>query len=575
MLVQFSEQIRLCHERATDAKERADATNDPVIKAEFLAAERRWLTLARSYGFAESLEDFTRANSERRRTFDERLHRSSALTAGVSRNLDGPDDIIQLHEISMLLVKDDLDSLHDRLLDAAIRLMSSDMASMQTFDPERNQLRLVAWKGFHPQSAAFWECVHLDSGSTCGMAFSSGCRAVAADVETCDFMAGTADLDEYRRSNIRAVQSTPLVSRSGQLLGMISTHWRKPHRFTERALRRFDLLARQAADLLDRSKTEAALRERNEQLLRFASIVESSSDAIITMDLDGIISSWNKSAELLFGYTADEVTGKPVLILLPPERHGEEPTILARIRHGERIDHYETVRQRKDGSLVDISLTVSPLKNIEGKIIGASKIARDITERKRSDEHIITLAEEAQHRTKNILATVQAIVNLSHSDTPDGVKRAIEGRVQALANVHGLLVKSRWVGAELSTIAAQELAPYLGEGEGRARIDGPRLVLPPNTAQALAVVLHELATNATKYGSLSIPKGQVAITWSREIDGRLILRWTESGGPRAEKPKHQGFGTSVIDKMIRQQLRGKMHFDWRAEGLVCEIVVKM
>jgi hypothetical protein len=104
------------------------------------------------------------------------------------------------------------------MLDAAISLMSSDMASMQAFDPERNQLRLVAWKGFHPQSAAFWECVHLDAASTCGMAFSSGCRVVAADVETCDFMAGTADLDEYRRSNIRAVQSTPLVSRSGELL---------------------------------------------------------------------------------------------------------------------------------------------------------------------------------------------------------------------------------------------------------------------------------------------------------------------------------------------------------------------
>jgi GAF domain-containing protein len=146
------------------------------------------------------------------------------------------------------------------MLDAAISLMSSDMASMQAFDPECNQLRLVAWKGFHPQSAAFWECVHLDAASTCGMAFSSGCRVVAADVETCDFMAGTVDLDEYRRSNIRAVQSTPFVSRSGQLLGMISTHWCEPHQPTDRALQRLDVLARQAADLIERSRTEAALR---------------------------------------------------------------------------------------------------------------------------------------------------------------------------------------------------------------------------------------------------------------------------------------------------------------------------
>jgi PAS domain S-box-containing protein len=223
---------------------------------------------------------------------------------------------------------------------------------------------------------------------------------VVADVETCEFMAGTADLDEYRRSNIRAVQSTPLVSRSGQLLGMISTHWREQHQPTESDLRRLDVLARQAADLIERGKAEAALRESNEQLLRLASIVESSNDAIITMNLDGIISSWNKSAEQLFDYTAEEVIDKHITIYIPPERHDEEPSILARLRRGERVDHYETVRQRKDGSLVDISLTVSPIKNAQGEIVGASKIARNITERKRNDEHIVTLAREAQHRTK-------------------------------------------------------------------------------------------------------------------------------------------------------------------------------
>ena len=281
---------------------------------------------------------------------------------------------------------------------------------------------------------------------------------VVSDIETCDFMAGTADLDEYRRSNIRAVQSTPLVSRSGQLLGMISTHWREPHQPTERALRRLDVLARQAADLIERSRTEAALRESNEQLRWPASIVECSGDAIISKTLDGVITSWNKGAERIFGYTAKEVIGKPVTILIPPERHDEEPAILARLRRGERIDHYETVRQRKNGSLLNISLTVSPIKNAHGKIIGASKIARDITERKRNDEHIAMLAREAEHRTKNILTTVQATVNLSQAETVDGFKRAIEGRIQALANVHALFVKSRWSGAELSNIVTQEVA---------------------------------------------------------------------------------------------------------------------
>ncbi|MGC2077039.1 MAG: PAS domain S-box protein, partial [Xanthobacteraceae bacterium] len=303
------------------------------------------------------------------------------------------------------------------------------------------------------------------------------------------------------------------------------------------------------------------------------SIVENSDDAIITKNLDGIISSWNKAAERIFGYTAEEVIGKSCNIIHPPERHDEEPALLARIRRGERINHYETISQRKDGSLIDVSLTVSPIKNAQGKIIGASKIARDITERKRHDEHVATLAREAEHRTKNILATVQATVNLSQAATVDGFKRAIEGRIQALGNVHSLFVESRWGGADLSNIIAQELAPYLGKGKARAQIDGPHVLLATNTAQAIAMTLHELATNAVKYGSLSVPKGRVEVTWSRAADGQLTLHWTERGGPPTKKPARQGFGTSVIERMIREQLKGEMHLGWRTEGLACEIVL--
>jgi GAF domain-containing protein len=180
------------------------------------------------------------------------LRQSNKPVAEGRQNLDEPDDILQLHEISTLLIQeDDLKALYNRILDAAIGLMSSDMASIQMLDPEANELRLLGWKGFHPQSAAFWDSVHFNSACTCGLAFSTGCRVVVPDVDICDFMAGTADLDEYRRSNIRAVQSTPLVSRSGQLLGMISTHWREPHQPTGRALLQLDVLARQAADLIE------------------------------------------------------------------------------------------------------------------------------------------------------------------------------------------------------------------------------------------------------------------------------------------------------------------------------------
>ena len=326
-------------------------------------------------------------------------------------------------------------------------------------------------------------------------------------------------------------------------------------------------------DITERKQFEAALHASEEQLRWLASIVESSDDAIVSKNLDGIITSWNRGAERVFGYTAEEAIGQPITIVIPQDRQDEERTILTRIRRGERIDHFETVRQRKHGSLIVVSLTVSPVKNAEGKIVGASKIARDITEQKRNQEQIATLAREAEHRSKNLLANVQATVMLSHADTSAGLKRAIEGRIQALANVHSLFVESRWIGAELSAIATQELAPYFETDEPRVRIDGQQVLLEPNTAQATAVVLHELATNAAKYGALSGTEGKIDLTWLHEADGRLIIRWTEMGGPAVQMPMHQGFGARVIERMIGQ-LKGKVHFDWRPEGLVCEITLR-
>jgi hypothetical protein len=179
-------------------------------------------------------------------------------------------------------------------------------------------------------------------------------------------------------------------------------------------------------------------------------------------------------------------------MVIPQDRHDEERTILTRIRRGERIDHFETVRQRKDGSLISISLTVSPVKDAEGRIVGASKIARDITEQKRNQEQIAILAREAEHRSKNLLASVQAAVNLSQADTPKGLKEVIEGRIRALANVHSLFVGTRWIGAELSAIATQELSPFFDKSGKRVQINGPQVMLEPNTAQAVAITLHEL-----------------------------------------------------------------------------------
>jgi PAS domain S-box-containing protein len=327
-------------------------------------------------------------------------------------------------------------------------------------------------------------------------------------------------------------------------------------------------------DITEKKQTELALQERDERLGRIASIIEFTDDAIVSKNLDGIITSWNKGAERIFGYTAQEAVGQPITVIIPQDRQDEERTILTRIRRGERIDHFETIRQRKHGSLIVVSLTISPVKNAEGKIVGASKIARDITEHKHDQDQIATLAREAEHRSKNLLANVQAMVNLSQAETVSDLKKAIEGRIQALANVHSLFVSTRWIGAELSTIARQELAPYSESGEKRVRIDGPEVLLEPNTAQAIAVTLHELATNAAKYGALSVANGAIELKWSHRTHGRLEFRWSEMGGPTVHVPTRKGFGGRIIQQMIAQ-LKGETRFDWRPEGLVCEITLSV
>ena len=191
-------------------------------------------------------------------------------------------DAQRLQEISTLLISEgNADALYQQILDAATAVMRSDMGSIQMVDPDRGALRLLAWKGFHPESAAFWEWVDVDSGSCCGAALRTGQRVVVGDIETCDFMVGTPDLDAFRQSDIRAVQSTPLVSRSGCMLGMISNLWRRPYQSSERDLRLLDVLARQAADFIERAQAEEALQQRSQ---RSALLSEAATELLATDD---------------------------------------------------------------------------------------------------------------------------------------------------------------------------------------------------------------------------------------------------------------------------------------------------
>ncbi|MFW6080131.1 MAG: ATP-binding protein [Gemmatimonadota bacterium] len=205
-----------------------------------------------------TLDRLREENAELVRTNESLREREARLV----RELEGARAVQRVS--TELIPEQDPDALYRHIVEALVILMRSDAASMQMLDPERDELVLLCWRGFAPESARYWARVDATSSSTCGVALASGERVVVEDVEASRFLAGTPDLKEFRRSHLRAVQSTPLRSRTGAWIGMISTHWKEPHSPTADELARLDLLARPAADLIERTRAEQALREAKE-----------------------------------------------------------------------------------------------------------------------------------------------------------------------------------------------------------------------------------------------------------------------------------------------------------------------
>lgn len=433
-----------------------------------------------------------------------------------------------------------------------------------------------------------------------------------------------------------------------------------------------------------------------------AAIVDHSSDAIVSKDLDGNVLSWNAAAERLFGISASEMLGKSIRRIIPADRQDEEDRILARVRSGELVPKFETVRQRVDGTEIPVAITVSPIRDESGRIIGASKIANDlreqtslrtellrsqrqlealannipqlawmadsegsvfwynrrwyeftgttaesargwgwhevvhpdhaerviesiretwargepwedtyplrgadgtyhwflsraqpvrdekgnllfwcgtntdITEERETNERIRLLMNEVNHRARNILATIQAIVHRTVGDADRKLTEALVRRITALAANQDLLTKSNWSGAAIDAICKSQMLHVVDSSDGRVAFDGPEgLVLKPTAAEALGLAIHELATNAMKYGALSSDTGKVSLRWSvaqAEGERRLEIEWRESGGPPVSRPRHKGFGTAIITRNPEMALRGKVTLDYAPEGVVWRIV---
>jgi two-component sensor histidine kinase len=348
---------------------------------------------------------------------------------------------IQLQKISTSLIREkDLGKLYREIVLAAMAITRAQMGSMQVYHAGRDELFLLVSENFHPESAKFWEWVTLGEASTCGQAFAQAERIIVADVERCEFLAGTEDLQHYRKCNMGAAQSTPLVTRDGRPIGMISTHWERPHEPSERDLRLLDILARQAADLIERTQSE---------------------------------------------------------------------------------------------------------------------------------ERQAMLVNELSHRVKNTLAIVQALAQQTFGGAELGreLLHAFDGRLEALASTHDLLTRSPLESTDLRVVVDQALTAC--GVTARATVKGPPLRLGSTTAVMFAMALHELCTNAIKYGALSVESGWVTVGWSvsEADDARLHFEWRESGGPEVAMPKRRGFGSRLVERALARDLRGETKLEFRKKGI--------
>jgi PAS domain S-box-containing protein len=337
---------------------------------------------------------------------------------------------------------------------------------------------------------------------------------------------------------------------------------------------------------------EGTLRERAAATAaaeaRLRAVVDTAVDAIVVIDERGVVRSFNRSAEAIFGYAAEEVAGRNVSMLMGAEHAPRHDGYLAAYRRtGERKIigvGREVQGRRKDGSAVPLDLAIAEWRDAEGKRFFTG-IMRDISARKAGEARRLLLAREVDHRAKNVLAVVQSMLRLTPGDEPRAFVAAVEARVAALARAHSLLAEGGWSGADLRAVAERELAPYAPPrgGAPAARgpavaLDGPPVPLAPAAVQPFAMVLHELATNAAKHGALSALGGRVEVRWRvgrrAENDGLLRLRWVETGGPAlAGPPARRGFGSRVIEGTVRGQLGGAVERRWEASGLVVEVAV--
>ncbi|ASY66611.1 Chemotaxis protein methyltransferase CheR (plasmid) [Sinorhizobium sojae CCBAU 05684] len=326
-------------------------------------------------------------------------------------------------------------------------------------------------------------------------------------------------------------------------------------------------------DVTDRRRAEEIARESKQRLDQEMRLVELSRSPIFVWDFDDGIQQWNRGSEELYGYSRDEALGKQKEKLLKTVVPGSSFEALRQTLLEKGYWSGELRHTTKDGQVLTVE------SHIELQPLGDRRLVlegtRDVTELKRWEHRRQLLLSELSHRVKNTLAVVQSLARqtLRTAHSSEDFVELLNGRLTALANAHKLLVESEWRGAELGMLAFSQLEAYIGGDRQRLRIEGESVMLPPDIATPFGLVLHELATNAAKYGALAVANGQVALSWKLGSEGRrLSVTWREIGGPPVKPPEEQGFGGVLIEKSLPG---ATVRRDFRLDGIVCTIDIEL
>ena len=320
-------------------------------------------------------------------------------------------------------------------------------------------------------------------------------------------------------------------------------------------------------DITERKRAEA-------ETARMAAVASASQDPLFGLTLEGQIEAWNPAAERLFGYSASEAIGQHVSMIAGPSGQQEQRDYLARARAGESVGPFNSQRIRKDGTFVDVAIAVGPVKAPDGSVIAVSVTMHDISERKEWEARQRLMTRELAHRVKNSFAVLQAILRstLKTTSNPQDFAAKFSGRLHSLAAAQDILTDNNWKGAELGSLARHLLSTYIVNEDSRLAISGPEINLPPDYAVPFGLIFNELATNALKYGALSVPGGKIDLSWRVEgktgAGSNLILTWRERGGPKITSLEPRGFGSTLIERSLAG---AKVERLFDADGLICTV----